>query len=318
MWIQTSIWSNRLKSIWLIVSFPIILILVLWIIFLIAMMWSGESLYFAWELNYNLLYETTYSAWSILMIVLPIVLIWFFISFFFHRQLIFLFSWAKKIERKENPEIYNIVENLCISRWLEIPNIWILEDDSLNAFATWRWKKSRIVFSRWIINKLEKKEIEAVAGHELTHIVNNDTFLMVVVILFVWIIATLWEVIFRIWVRMKWDKDSAKVKLWIILWGIALMIVWYLVFPLIRLAISRKREYLADAWSVELTKDKNAMISALKKISQDPVIESIEKQTVATMCIESPFEAKKKKSRFRNMLSTHPSIEDRIKALENY
>jgi len=269
-----------------------------------------------WVLNYQLLYDSSMAALGVLTMISPIILIWFIISFLLHRQLIFLFSWAKKIERKDYPEIYNIVENLCISRWLPVPSIWILEDDSLNAFATWRWKKSWIVFSRWIINTLNKQEIEAVAGHELTHIMNKDTLLMVVIIVFVGIIWTLWEVVFRIGLRMKWEKDSAQFKLWLILTWVALMIVWYLVFPIIRLAVSRKREFLADAWSVELTKDKNAMISALQKISQDAVIESIEKQTVATMCIQTPFE--KKWWFFRNFFSTHPSIEDRIKALENY
>jgi len=275
-------------------------------------------------INYNLFYKTTSTSLSILMLILPIILIAFLISFFLNIKLIFLFSWAKKIERKDNPEIYNIVENLCISRWLPIPNIWILEDNSLNAFATWRGKKSRIVFSRWIINKLEKNEIEAVAGHELTHIINKDTLLMVVIVLFIGIIGTIWETFFKVWVNgikekekeRERDKDTTHLLL-ISLW-IILMTVWYLIFPIIRLAISRKREYLADAWSVELTKDKNAMISALKKISQDSVIESIKKQTVAAMCIESPFDVKKKNSRFKNILSTHPSIEDRIKVLEGY
>ena len=103
--------------------------------------------------------------------------------------------------------------------------------------------------------------------------------------------------------------------------GLGLIIIGYLIFPLIRLAISRKREYLADAGSVELTKDNTSMISALQKISQDSRIESIKKQTVAAMCIETPFAKDKKTHKikwFHNLLSTHPSIEDRISALKNY
>lgn len=316
MWLQTSIRSNRMKTVWLIVMFPIFLVFVVWLVFLISMMSKWDTLLVQWALNYQLLYNAGIASLDILILLIPIIIVWFIISFLLHRQLVFLFSWAKKLERKDNPEIYNIVENLCISRWLQVPSIWILEDDSLNTFATWRGRKSWIVFSRWIINKLEKKEIESVAAHELTHIINRDTLLMVVIVVFVWIIWTLWEIVMRIWLRMKWEKDSAQFKLWLVLWWIALMIVWYLVFPLIRLAVSRKREFLADAWSVELTKDKDAMISALQKISQDSVIESIEKQTVAAMCIESPFA--KKWWFFNNLFSTHPSIEDRIKALQNY
>lgn len=105
----------------------------------------------------------------------PAILIWALVSFAFHRQLIFSFTGAKPITRKENPTIYNIVENLCISRGLPTPNIGILEDDSLNAFAVgWNPKKSWIVFSRGIIDRLSKEEIEAVAAHELTHIMNKD------------------------------------------------------------------------------------------------------------------------------------------------
>jgi len=219
-----------------------------------------------------------------MLIASPIIIIWFIVSFSLHRRLIFKFSGAREIERKEYPEIYNIVENLCISRWLPVPHIWILDDDSYNAFATWRKpEKSWIVFSRWIINKLDKSEIEAVAWHELTHIMNKDTLLMVCVIVFIGIIG--------------------------------------LVFPFIRLAISRKREFLADAGSVELTKDKNAMISALRKISTDSRIESIKKQTVASMCIETPFQKDEKTHKikwFRNLLKSHPPIEERIAMLKNY
>ena len=213
--------------------------------------------------------------------------------------------------RTENPEIYNIVENLRISQGLPTPNIGIIDDDSLNAFATW-WKieKSWIVFSRWLISKLNKAEIEAVAAHELSHIINKDSLLMIVIVVFVGIIGTLGQILIR--VRSKNDSWKGNP---LPLIGLVFLIVGYLLYPFIQFAISRKREYLADAGSVVMTKDKYAMISALQKISQDPVIESIEKDTVAAMCIQSPFAGK---SKFKSLLSTHPSIEDRVKALESY
>ena len=196
---------------------------------------------------------------------------------------------------------------------------WIMEDDSMNAFATWRQqKKARIVFSRWLINKLDKKELEAVAWHELTHIINKDVLLMAVIITFVWIISTVWEILLRGSWRIKSSKDSWNA--WLVIIGIWLwlMILWYLIYPLIRLAVSRKREFLADAWSVELTKDKFAMISALQKIEKDSTIESIKKHSVAAMCIETPFAKKDKSSRRRQLRMTHPSISDRVKALQDY
>lgn len=250
----------------------------------------------------------------------PVILLYGLVSFFFYRQMIFAFTGAKPVTRKDHPEIYNIVENLCISKWIPTPNIGIMEDDSLNAFATGRWpKNARIVFSRGLLAKLSKQEIEAVAGHELTHIINRDTLLMIVVIVFVWAVATLWEIILRIGLRSRGGKKD-NIGGYLILVGGVLAVLWYLVFPLIQLAISRRREYLADAWSVEITKDSHSLISALEKISHDPIIESIEKQTVAAMCIETPFQKHESgiKHRFQNLLSTHPTIPNRIKALRNF
>jgi heat shock protein HtpX len=186
----------------------------------------------------------------------------------------------------------------------------------MNAFATgWNPKSSWIVFSRWLLNKLEKSEIEAVAGHELSHIMNWDIKIMVISTVFIGIIGTIWEILIRTW-RSNSDSNW-KNPLPII--GVILYLVSLIILPLVNLAISRKREFLADAWSVELTKDREAMIRALQKISWDPTIESIEKQSVAQMCIENPF---KKKNWFMtffgNLFSTHPSIESRIEVLRTY
>lgn len=301
VWLQTSIWSNRFKTLYLISLLPII---TFWAIFL----WF----YFSYgKLDTFVLNEIFNSS----LFSLPIIAIWFFIAVLFQKQIIFSFSGAKAITRQENPEIYNIVENLCISRWLLIPKIWILEDDSMNAFATgWNPKNSWIVFSRGLLNKLEKSEIEAVAGHELTHIINWDIKIMVISTVFIGIVWTVWEILIRTW----WSSDEKGKNPLFIVW-IILYIVSLIILPLVNLAVSRKREFLADAWSVELTKDRESMIKALQKISGDPTIESIEKQSVAQMCIENPF---KKQNWFMtffwNLFSTHPSIESRIEILRTY
>jgi len=309
-WIYSSIHQNRFRSLCLLILFPVLLFLITNIILTFSFIDSSEWIYFL-QSRKMALYETN----NIFLLLWPIIVIWWVVSFFFHRQIIFKFAWAKPITRKENPEIYNIVENLCISKWLATPKIWIIEDDSLNAFATW-WnvKNWWIVFSRWILNKLNKSEIEAVAWHELTHILNKDSLMMIIIVVFVWIIGTLGQVLIRYSGRSrneKWGNILPLIWLW-------LLLLWYLIYPLIRLALSRKREYLADAGSVELTKDKYAMISALQKISENPVIESIQKDTVAAMCIENPFSKAKSTSFFSKLLSTHPSIEDRIKMLSSY
>lgn len=306
VWLQTSIWSNRLKTLYLISLMPII-------VFLSIVLWYYLSY---WNLSESVINEIISSS----LFSLPIIFIWFFIAIFFQKKIIFSFAGAKEITRKENPEIYNIVENLCISRWLPTPKIWILEDDSMNAFATW-WgqKNARIVFSRWLLHKLEKNEIEAVAAHELTHIINEDIKIMVVATVFIWIIGTIWEILLR---TAKSSSKSSNSKWWnpLPIIGLILYLVSIIILPLINLAISRKREFLADAGAVELTKDKYAMIQALEKISTDASIESIKKVSVAQMCIEDPFMKKTHwiTNFFGNLFSTHPSIESRIQALKNY
>lgn len=306
--LQSSLRENNIKSVLLLIAFPVILwaVVVVVLTFTVA---SENSIPY----SEGLIYWNALAA-EIFLWLWPVIIFWAILSFRFHRQIIFSFTWAKPITRTDYPEIYNIVENLCISRGLFVPRIGILEDDSLNAFATGRnSKNARIVFSRGLINKLEKAEIEAVAAHELTHIINRDSFLMVVIVVFVGVIGTLGQILVR-------TRGSSKSKNWAplaMIW-IALLIIGYLIYPLIQLALSRRREYLADAGSVLLTKDKYAMISALRKISQDSRIESIDKPQVALLCIAQPLSSKHKLSWFSDLFSTHPAIERRIAALESY
>lgn len=247
---------------------------------------------------------------------LPILILWLLVWIYNQKRIIFSFTGAKELTRTRCPEIYNIVENLAISRGLPVPKIWIIEDDSMNAFATgWSTKDSWIVFSSGLLHKLNKQEIEAVAAHEMTHIINKDVKVMVIINVFIGAIWTIGYIL----MRSSSTKSSGNKKWWnplLILW-LMLYILSIVILPFINLAISRKKEYLADAWSVELTKDKNAMISALKKISTDARIEAIDKNssTVTAMFISNP---KRKTSLFSELLSTHPPIEKRIKMLEMY
>ena len=304
MWIQQSISSNKTKTILLLICFPVLLYLITYIVMSFIPTWESAS-------------QNATNAIDIALTVSIIVTIIWTIALFIQKKIIFNYTWTKELERKDNPRIYNIVENLCISKWLKTPKIWIIQDNSMNAFATWRSDKdSRVVFTTWLINRLDDREIAAVAWHELTHIANRDCRLMAVIVVYIWILTTIWSYIFRWWVY--WGSSSSKWKFKAILpliWIICL-VLWYIFYPLIRLAISRKREYLADAWSVLLTRDRDAMISALQKISTDSTVESIQRDTVAAMCIENPLG--KIKKGFANLLSTHPSVEDRIAALKNY
>ncbi|MEF2175518.1 MAG: M48 family metallopeptidase [Candidatus Absconditabacteria bacterium] len=306
--LQTGIWENRLGSIFLLTSFPLLIfVLIIGINYFL----NGS---FNLAINDSL---------NIMYILGPIIIGWGVISFLNYESIIFSFSGAIPISRKDNMEIYNIVENLCIQNGIPTVKIGVLDDESYNAFALGRKpENARIVLSKGIITDLNKEEVEAVVGHELTHILNKDSLLMIIIVVFVGIVATVGEIILRYSFNFKGndDKDSGKLKLAAILIGVGLFILGYIAYPLIRLALSRRREYLADAGSVELTKNPQALIGALRKISGDPFIESIKKETVAAMCIESPFEKGQNSftNFFKNMLSTHPSIEDRIKAIESY
>lgn len=243
-----------------------------------------------------------------LALLAPVLMIWLLISFFFQRQLMFSFSWAKPVTRAQEPKLYNMIENLCISKGLPTPRIGIIETPGMNAFALgWRPKDSWIVFTRGLLNALEKSEIEAVAGHELTHIINKDSLLMLVMVLYIGAISLLGEILLRSGGR----GGNSKNKNVLPLIGIVLLMLGYLFYPLVKLAISRKREYLADAGSVELTKDNQAMISALRKISARPEVK-LDNKEMAAMFIANPFK------KMSSLFQTHPSIEDRIKALEHY
>jgi heat shock protein HtpX len=168
------------------------------------------------------------------------------------------------------------------------------------------------VFTSGLINSLDPKELEAVAAHELSHIINKDSLLMLVTVVFIGIISVLGEILIR--VRIGGDSKDTRVQMITMVVGLVCLVLGYLMYPLIRLAISRKREFLADAGAVELMKDSQAMISALQKISGHSFVPSAKKQ-IAMFFINSPVGTSKKSSSIRD---THPSIDERIEALQHF
>jgi heat shock protein HtpX len=247
------------------------------------------------------------------------VIVWFTIAWFPHSSMIRKATDSKPLERNENKRIYNLVENLCISVGMKTPAINIIEDDSLNAFASGIDSRSyTISLSRGIINKLNDQELEAVIAHELTHIRNRDVRLLIISILFVGIFAFISETLFR---TMRFGslgrgKKNAGAA---ILIAMVLALVGLLISSLFRFALSRKREYLADAGAAELTKRPYALASALRKISEDPTIEAVKRRDVAQMFIENPQGRADKKSFSLGLLfATHPPIDKRIQILEQF
>jgi heat shock protein HtpX len=228
---------------------------------------------------------------------------------------------SKPLERIENKRVYNLLENLCISQGMRMPKLFIIEDDSLNAFASGINASSySISVSRGLINKLDDEELEGVLGHELTHIRNRDVRLLIISIIFVGIFAFLAELAFR---SLRFAGSGRKSRDnkgsgGIILVAIVVTAIAYFLSILLRFGISRKREFLADAGSADITRKPYALASALRKISNDPLIEAVESRDVAQLFIENPKPSTHKSASWDNLFATHPSIEKRIEVLEQF
>lgn len=249
------------------------------------------------------------------------VLIWFLIAYFANTRIINSATGSHGLSRKENKRVYNLVENLCMSQGMDMPKVNVIEDDSLNAFASGINKKTyTVTLSRGIINRLEDDELEAVIAHELSHIRNRDVRLLIVSIVFVGIFAMVAELAMRMAYSARFSSRDNKGGGAIILLLAALVAAVGLFFSsLMRFAISRKREYLADAGAAEMTKRPWALASALRKISSDPNIEAITREDVAQLFIEHPGkQAKGLFSGFSGLFATHPPIEKRIQVLEQF
>jgi heat shock protein HtpX len=259
-------------------------------------------------------------AWIDLLKAAPVATIgaavWIAIAYYFHQSMIDAVTGGRDIERSDDPRLYTILENLCISRGITTPTLKLIESDALNAFATgMNAKQYSITVTTGLVDRLDDAEIESVLGHELTHIRNGDVRMMVVAVIIVGVISFFAELIFRLWFYnglgfrgSRSDERRGGGAGVAILVAIALLVVAYGLSFLIRLALSRQREYLADAGSVELTKNPDAMISALRKIEGRGELPGAT-SAIMEMCIDNPREG------FGELFDTHPSVENRIKTL---
>jgi heat shock protein HtpX len=269
-------------------------------------------------------YQETYSVNEAFLSTVPAVLIgtgiWFLIAWLFHTSLIQYATGSRPLERKEDMRVYNLVENLCISQGMRTPKIYIIEDDSLNAFASGINERTfSVSLSRGIISKLNDEELEGVIAHELTHIRNRDVRLLIVSIIFVGIFAFLAEMAFRSLRYGAFSRRGGKNNAPVILIAIVISAICYFIAILLRFGISRSREYMADAGAAELTKKPYALANALRKIDQDPYIEAVRSRDVAQLFIENPsHEEEEKGFSFSNLFSTHPPIKKRIQLLDQF
>ena len=249
------------------------------------------------------------------------VTIWFLIAYFANTSIIKAATGAKTLERKENKRIYNLVENLCMSQGMKMPKINIINDSSLNAYASGINERTyTVTLSRGIIEKLDDQELEGVIAHELSHIRNRDVRLLIVSIVFVGIFSMLAQIAIRsIYYSSRARNSKGNGVIVLILIALIVAAIGYFFASLMRFAISRKREYMADAGAAEMTKNPLALASALRKISADPDIEAVKREDVAQLFIEHPGkQAKSSFSGLSGLFATHPPIKKRIEVLEQF
>jgi len=326
--IHTQQVRNNFKSLLLLILFPCI---ILAIVYAFEAFMNVQEVYdgYGSHITFDAMATNEAFLYTIPWVV-GIVGIWFMISYFTNASMVRNATGAKPLERRENPRIYNIVENLTMTCGMPMPKINIIDDPQLNAFASGIDEKSyTVTVTTGICNRLNDDELAGVIGHELTHIRNRDTRLLIISIIFVGIMSTALSLA----VRMLWntfiygggnrrtsrDGKNGGTVIAVILVAIVLAAIGYFFTLLTRFAISRKREYMADAGGAELCGNPLALASALRKISSDPGLGQVDREDVAQLFIVKPIAFK---SEFTNMMSklfsTHPSIESRIAYLEQF
>lgn len=210
-------------------------------------------------------------------------------------------------------QLYNNVESMALASGLPMPKIYIMQSDQINAFATGRDPKNAVIcVTTGSLKKLDKRELEGVIAHEMGHIANFDIRFMTLVAILIGMISILSELFLRsLWIKS--DDDKGKSQIVFITIGIILAIIAPIATKLVQLAISRKREYTADATAVKFTREPNGLINALKKISNDHTSVENKKisKAIAPLFINDPF-----KNKLQNLFSTHPPLSERIKILE--
>ena len=246
-------------------------------------------------------------------------LAWLVIAYFFHQSMIDAVTGGEEVTRKDQPRLFNILENLCISRGIPMPKLKVMESDALNAFATGLNRKQySITVTSGLLNRLDDPEVESVLGHELTHIRNGDVRMLVVAVIIAGVISFFGEMVFRLifqsgfrWGGGRSSGDRKGGAIGAILIAFAFIAVAWVLSIVIRFSLSRSREYIADAGSVDLTKNPDAMISALRKIEGRGELPG-STSAVMEMCVDNP------RSGFADLFATHPPVEKRIEALVKF
>lgn len=323
--LRTHIWNNNLRSILLLAGFPLLLIA---IGFAFAVLWGGQAVTAqqGWRGTRpsvgtehsvaDALGAVLANGPMIALVSLAITAVWFIIAWFFHTAIIQASTGARSVTRAKEPELYNLLENLCISRGMTMPRLAVIETGALNAYASGvRESQYTVTVTRGLMQTLDRAELEAVLAHELSHIRHGDVRLLVIAVIFVGIISFAGELMFRSLfmrsVRRSGSNRQGRNGAALVFIALAIVAVAYGLAILIRFSLSRRREYMADAGAVELTRNPDAMISALMKISGRSEVDKAPDE-VREMFIDNP------RTGFMGFFATHPTIDQRIDALVDY
>lgn len=238
------------------------------------------------------------------------------ISYYAAGSLTLAIAHAKEIEKKDNPTLYRVVENLCIAGGMPTPKIYLIDDTALNAFATGRNPKhAAVAITRGLLDQLEKPELEGVMAHELSHIKNYDIRLQSFTVALIGLIALVSDIFLRSIFYSRRGNDRNKGNAILIVIGIVLAILSPIIAKLMHLAISREREYLADASGALLTRYPEGLARALEKISADTEPLEVANKATAHLYIENPLRNEEGMKWMNKLFSTHPPIGDRIERL---
>ena len=309
--LQTYIWNNNIKSTLLLLGFPVLLLGMVYALVLLMMGWGYLPSAYSAQDDFLV-------AGQMLVHYAPVAigaaLIWFVIAYFSYQSIIDASTGARMVDRAEQPRVYNLLENLAISRGMKTPTLRVIETEAMNAFATGLHEgQYSVTVTTGLVDALDDPELEAVLAHEMTHVINRDVRLMVIASIFAGVITLLAQIIYRSIMWSSWTGGDRRRRgggagVFILVALVFAAIGWALAL-VIRMAISRRREYVADAGAVELTKNPDAMISALQKISGHSEIHA--PSSVRSMFLDDD-------EGVMGLFATHPPIDKRIDALVRY
>lgn len=308
--LQTHIWANNTRTVLLLAGFPVLLVLLLYGAQLV-LMGMGVIQGAGGDLGGDLVLSAA-MLWQTVPLAVIAAGIWFAIAYLGNQMMIDAMTGARKVDRSDEPDLYNLLENLAISRGMTMPALRVIDSSALNAYASGLHAgRYSVTVTKGLLATLDRDELEAVLAHELTHIINKDVRTMVIAAIFAGIITVVAELVFRSMFHVRGgsrNKNGGP----LILIGFVIAGVGFALALVIRMMLSRTREYVADAGAVELTKNPDAMISALRKVSGRSRLKAPDE--VQGMFLDNQPDG----GGIDAIFSTHPSIESRIAALVEF